>query len=81
MINLNTTFTSADIQIYVADLAAYNAGHLHGVFIDATEELDDIQDQINAMLGNSPVDDAEEYARSEAGDLLVAQPPLIARTS
>jgi hypothetical protein len=26
---------SDEIRIYVADLAAYNAGHLHGVWIDA----------------------------------------------
>ena len=50
-----------DIKIYVADLAAYNNGILHGVWIDATQDLDDIQDQINAMLESSPVEDAEEY--------------------
>lgn len=49
-------------QIYVADLAAYNAGHLHGTWIDATLELDDIQEKIATMLAQSPVDDAEEYA-------------------
>lgn len=52
----------AQIRIYVADLAAYNSGELHGVWIDATQDLDDIQDQINAMLAASPVEDAEEYA-------------------
>lgn len=51
-----------EIRIYVADLAAYNAGHLHGVWIDATLELEDIQEQISAMLKSSPVEDAEEYA-------------------
>lgn len=54
--------TTPDIRIYVADLAAYNAGYLHGVWIDATQDTSDIQDQINAMLATSPVDDAEEYA-------------------
>lgn len=49
-------------RIYVADLAAYNAGHLHGVWIDATQDVDAMQDQVNAMLANSPVADAEEYA-------------------
>lgn len=49
-------------RIYVADLAAYNSGYLHGVWIDASEEVGDIQDQINAMLAASPVPDAEEYA-------------------
>lgn len=53
---------SEEISIYVADLAAYNAGHLHGVWIDATLELDEIQAQISAMLAASPVEGAEEYA-------------------
>jgi len=46
---------SGNIRIYVADLAAYNAGHLHGVWIDATLELDDIQAQVRTMLAASPV--------------------------
>ena len=53
---------SEHIRIYVADLAAYNAGHLHGVWIDATLDLDDMQEQVNAMLAASPVEGAEEYA-------------------
>lgn len=53
---------SNEIRIYVACLAAYNSGYLHGVWIDATEGVDDIQEQINSMLESSPVEDAEEYA-------------------
>ncbi|OHC63372.1 MAG: antirestriction protein [Pseudomonadales bacterium RIFCSPLOWO2_02_FULL_63_210] len=53
---------SEHIRIYVADLAAYNAGHLHGAWIDATQDMDDIQAQVNAMLAASPVEGAEEYA-------------------
>ncbi len=51
-----------EIRIYVADLAAYNNGKLHGVWIDATQDLDDIQEQVNNMLAQSPEPDAEEYA-------------------
>ena len=51
-----------DPKIYVADLAAYNNGKLHGVWIDATLELSDILDAVNAMLENSPEEMAEEYA-------------------
>ena len=51
-----------EIRIYVACLASYNNGKLHGAWIDATKELDDIQDQINQMLADSPEPDAEEYA-------------------
>jgi len=57
-----STATDSGIRIYVADLAAYNAGYLHGVWIDATLDIDDIQDSINTMLASSPVEDAEEYA-------------------
>ena len=53
---------SAEIRIYVACLAAYNGGRLHGVWIDATDELDDIQEQVNTMLKESPEPDAEEWA-------------------
>ncbi len=53
---------SAEIKIYVACLASYNGGRLHGVWIDATDELDDIQEQISKMLEQSPIEDAEEYA-------------------
>ena len=51
-----------EINIYVADLAAYNNGKLYGVWIDATQDLDDIQAQINQMLAESPEGFAEEYA-------------------
>ena len=50
-------------RIYVADLAAYNAGILHGIWIDACDDLDSIQEQINQMLEQTPIDEvAEEYA-------------------
>ncbi len=51
-----------EIRIYVADLAAYNNSKLHGVWINALDNLDNIQDQINTMLAKSPEGFAEEYA-------------------
>lgn len=51
-----------EIQIYVADLGAYNYGKLHGAWIDATQDLDDIYAQILGMLATSPVGFAEEFA-------------------
>ena len=51
-----------EIRIYVADLSAYNNGKLHGVWINATDELNNIHDQINDMLRKSPEGFAEEYA-------------------
>lgn len=53
---------STDIRIYVADLAAYNNGKLHGAWIDANEELDVIRKQVSQMLAESPEGFAEEYA-------------------
>lgn len=53
---------SEEIRIYVADLAAYNNGKLHGVWIDACGDMDSIQEQINDMLADSPEELAEEYA-------------------
>lgn len=53
---------SEEIRIYVADLAAYNNGKLHGAWINACEELDDINAQINEMLSASPEGFSEEYA-------------------
>jgi len=51
-----------EIRIYVADLAAYNNGKLHGVWIDATLQPDEIMEQVNIMLAGSPEGFAEEYA-------------------
>lgn len=51
-----------DIRIYVACLAAYNNGHLHGKWIDATQGLNDIQNEVKAILADSPIAGAEEYA-------------------
>jgi len=52
----------SEIRIYIADLAAYNNGILHGIWVDATLDIDDIWQQIKDMLKQSPVDDAEEIA-------------------
>ena len=49
-------------RIYVACLAAYNQGDLHGAWIDADQDEDAIHEEIRAMLAASPVGDAESYA-------------------
>ncbi|MFH1267204.1 MAG: antirestriction protein ArdA [Planctomycetota bacterium] len=41
-------------RVYVACLASYNAGHLHGRWIDVDGDADDIQEQVRAMLRESP---------------------------
>lgn len=49
-------------EIYIACLAAYNNGKLHGQWIDATQGIDAVQEEIQTMLANSPEPDAEEFA-------------------
>lgn len=53
--------TPDPIRIYVACLAAYNNGHLHGEWIDVTDESS-IWEAVQAMLYASPIDEAEEWA-------------------
>lgn len=54
--------TNPKPRIYVACLAAYNSGILHGAWIDAAQEPWTIYDDVKAMLAASPVADAEEFA-------------------
>lgn len=49
-------------RIYVACLAAYNNGRLHGRWIDADQSSDDIYAEVEAMLAASPEPHAEEWA-------------------
>ncbi len=49
-------------RIYVACLAAYNNGWLHGAWIDVGDDADAVWTQIAAMLKASPVPGAEEHA-------------------
>ena len=42
-------------SIYVVCLAAYNNGHLHGMWIDCEQEEDEILEDIEFMLSWSPV--------------------------
>lgn len=49
-------------RIYVACLAAYNSGYLHGEWIQADQTLVDIHEDIQKMLAMSPIYHAEEWA-------------------
>ncbi len=49
-------------RIYVACLAAYNAGRLHGVWIEAEQSPEDIWSEVADMLAVSPEPCAEEWA-------------------
>ena len=56
------TDTNETPRIYVACLAAYNNGTLHGTWINANQDADAIFTEIKAMLAQSPEPDAEEFA-------------------
>jgi antirestriction protein len=49
-------------RIYVACLAAYNNGRLHGEWIDADQTADAIYENVKQMLAASPEPGAEEWA-------------------
>ncbi len=52
-------------KIYVACLSSYNAGILHGAWIDADRDADSIREEIAAMLAQSTQYPAEEWAIHE----------------
>lgn len=54
--------TTTECRIYVACLAAYNNGKLHGAWIDADQDAEDIYAEIQEMLRGSPEPDAEDWA-------------------
>jgi antirestriction protein len=49
-------------RIYVACLAAYNEGRLHGAWIEVGDDVDAVRAAVAAMLAASPALGAEEYA-------------------
>lgn len=50
------------MRIYVACLASYNNGILHGRWIDATTDIEAMAKEIDSMLKDSPIANAEEWA-------------------
>jgi antirestriction protein len=49
-------------RIYVASLSDYNAGILHGDWIAADQEPEELQQAVDLMLERSPTGNAEEFA-------------------
>lgn len=54
-------------QIYVASLSDYNRGNLHGAWIDAAREDEEVWGDVHEMLNASPQVDAEEFAIHDYG--------------
>lgn len=71
-------------QIYVACLAAYNSGILHGRWIDANQTAADIHTEIASMLQASPERFAEEWAMHDYegfGEIHLSEWPEIERVA
>lgn len=63
---IDTIETTSTVRIYVACLAAYNSGRLHGEWIDCDgKDESDIWNEINAMLAQSPEPNVQ---RQKCGD-------------
>ncbi len=60
-------------KIYVACLAAYNSGYLHGEWVNATKGIDQLQDNVKSILAKSPVTNAEEFAIHDYEDFGAVQ--------
>jgi antirestriction protein len=52
----------APTRIYVASLADYNEGRLHGEWIDADQTAVELEQAVKDMLSRSPLPGAEEWA-------------------
>lgn len=52
----------SETRIYAASLSDYNDGRLHGAWIDAAADPDDLAEHVQAMLARSPTPGAEEWA-------------------
>ena len=61
---MTNTTTATETRIYVACLAAYNNGVLHGAWIDIDDDTTEetLQEAINGVLASSPEPGAEEWA-------------------
>lgn len=71
-------------RIYIACLAAYNSGKLHGRWIDANQDPSEIWDEISGVLKSSPERGAEEWAMHDYegfGDIHLSEYPDIDRIS
>jgi antirestriction protein len=53
---------NAEPRIYVACLAAYNNGCLHGEWINANQDADSLHEEVKKILSASPIPRAEEFA-------------------
>ena len=56
------------MKIYIACLAAYNSGYLHGKWIDVSSDEEEMETEMQKVIKTSPVPDAEEWAIHDYDD-------------
>ena len=56
------------MKVYIACLAAYNSGILYGEWIEPSSDVEELSEQIKAILKKSPAPDAEEWAFHDYDD-------------
>lgn len=61
-LNIETTQPEHGPRIYVASLSDYNAGRLHGAWLDAAVDTADLEREVETMLRRSATPRAEEWA-------------------
>lgn len=49
-------------RVYIACLAAYNNGIMHGEWVEVSGDVDELKAEIARILKDSPEEDAEEWA-------------------
>jgi antirestriction protein len=62
------TWSGHHPEIWVGSLSDYNAGHLHGVWLDATLDADELHAAVQFMLRNGYDRHAEEWAIMDHSD-------------
>jgi antirestriction protein len=60
--------TNNEYQIYIACLASYNSGILYGKWIKPSNDVEELQEQINEILKSSSIPNAEEWAIHDYDD-------------
>ena len=56
------------MKIYIACLAAYNSGYLHGNWVDVHGDAEEMEKEAQKVIKTSPVPDAEEWAIHDYDD-------------
>lgn len=73
----------ADLRVYVACLASYNNGVLYGEWIDVSDDVEEMQEEINEILRRSPYPNIlrQEFGCDDCGETWQVQVGICTPTS